>query len=71
MASFVEHKVDAGGASISFASMRFLKVWLAKHIMVSDQRYGESFIAAGSRPRLNRMSWTARLAGHLYHKAAF
>ncbi|MGA7978669.1 MAG: hypothetical protein WCA32_00395 [Chromatiaceae bacterium] len=71
MASFVEHKVGAASASISFESMHFLKVWLAKHIMVSDQRYGVSFIATGARPRLNKRSWTARVWGHLYHQAAF
>jgi hemerythrin len=65
----LQNKVDAGKASISFELMHFLKVWLTKHIMESDQRYGEFFIAAGAKPKLQKKSWGSRLWEHLYHRA--
>jgi hemerythrin len=66
----LQGRVDAGKTSISFELMHFLKVWLTKHIMESDQRYGRFFIEAGAQPRLTKKSWTTRLWDHLYHKAA-
>jgi hemerythrin len=57
----LQGKLDKGQASIGFELMHFLKVWLTKHIMESDQKYGEHFIEAGAKTKLKKKSWAARL----------
>jgi hemerythrin len=57
----LQHKVETGKTSIGFELMHFLKVWLTKHIMESDQRYSEHFITAGAHSKLKKKSWAARL----------
>lgn len=62
----LQHKVDTGKTAIGFELMHFLKIWLTKHIMESDQQYAEFFINAGAKPRLRKKSWTSRLWDHLH-----
>jgi len=57
--------VATGNAAIGFENMHFLKIWLTKHIMESDQEYAGFFIEAGARPRLKKKSWTSRMWEHL------
>jgi len=57
----LQGKVDSGQASIGFELMHFLKVWLTKHIMESDQKYAEHFVQAGCNTKLKKKSWAARL----------
>jgi hemerythrin len=57
----LQHKVESGKTTIGFELMHFLKIWLTKHIMESDQKYSEYFIQAGAKPKLKKKSWTARL----------
>ena len=62
-----QHKVDTGKTAIGFELLHFLKVWLTRHIMESDQQYVEFFIQAGVPPRLKKRSWASRLWNHLHH----
>ena len=62
----LQHKVEKGTTAIGFELMHFLKIWLTKHIMESDQRYAEYFIQAGAKPRLKKKSWASRLWDHLH-----
>jgi hemerythrin len=57
----LQQKVASGKASVGFELMHFLKVWLTKHIMESDQKYSDHFLQAGAKPKLKKKSWTARL----------
>jgi hemerythrin len=57
----LQHKVETGKTSIGFELMHFLKVWLTKHIMESDQRYSDHFINAGAHAKLKKKSWVSRL----------
>jgi hemerythrin len=43
----LQEKIASGTASISFELMQFLRLWLTKHIMQSDQKYAAHFRAAG------------------------
>lgn len=43
----LQHKLDAGKASISFELLHFLKVWLTKHISESDKRFGQFATSRG------------------------
>lgn len=43
----LQHKLDAGQASISFELLHFLKMWLTKHISESDMRFGRFAVARG------------------------
>jgi len=43
----LQNKIASGTASISFELMQFLRVWLTKHIMQSDQKYAAHFRNAG------------------------
>ena len=54
-------KLEAGKGSISFELAHFLKVWLTKHIMETDQRYTAYFLEQGVRPELSKKSWMQRL----------
>ncbi|MCG6862313.1 MAG: bacteriohemerythrin [Chromatiaceae bacterium] len=62
----LQHKVETGKTAIGFELMHFLKIWLTKHIMESDQEYAEFFIQAGAKPRLHKRSWSSRIWGHLH-----
>lgn len=62
----LQHKVETGTTAIGFELMHFLKIWLTKHIMESDQRYAEFFIQAGAKPRFKKKSWASRLWDHLH-----
>lgn len=59
----LQEKVATGKAAIGFELLHFLKVWLTKHIMESDQAYTEHFLMAGANPQLKKRSWTSRLWG--------
>ncbi len=39
----LQHKLDSGGATITFELLHFLKVWLAQHINETDKRFGAFF----------------------------
>ena len=39
----LQHKLDTGGATITFELLHFLKVWLAQHINETDKRFGAFF----------------------------
>lgn len=39
----LQHKLDSGGATITFELLHFLKVWLSQHINDSDKRFGAFF----------------------------
>lgn len=39
----LQHKLDSGGATITFELLHFLKGWLTQHINESDRRFGEFF----------------------------
>lgn len=54
-------KLEAGKSSISFELAHFLKVWLTKHIMETDKRYTQYFLAQGIRPELSKQSWVQKL----------
>jgi len=41
--------------------MHFLKIWLTRHIMESDQKYSQFFVDAGARTKLKKKSWVSRL----------
>ena len=43
----LQEKIASGTASISFELMQFLRVWLTKHIMHSDQKYAGYFRNTG------------------------
>ncbi len=53
-------KLEAGRASISFELMYFLKMWLTKHILEIDKRFGPYFIQQGIKPKLYSARWTSR-----------
>lgn len=42
----LQHKLDTGGATITFELLHFLKVWLAQHINETDKRFGAFFTKA-------------------------
>lgn len=60
------NKVGSNKAAIGFELMHFLKIWLTKHIMESDQMYAEYFVEAGAAPRLKKRSWAVRMWDHLH-----
>lgn len=62
----LRRKVETGKTAIGFELMHFLKIWLTKHIMESDQQYGQYFVNAGVRTRFKRRSWAGRLWEHLH-----
>jgi hemerythrin len=62
----LQHKVDTGKTAIGFELMHFLKVWLTRHIMESDQQYGQYFMDAGVKSRLKKKSWATRMWDHLH-----
>jgi hemerythrin len=62
----LRRKVDNGETAIDFELMDFLKGWLTRHIMESDQEYARYFTESGSLPRLKKRSWTSRLWDHLH-----
>jgi hemerythrin len=62
----LQRKVATGKTAIGFELMHFLKIWLTKHIMESDQQYGQYFVNAGVRTRFKRRSWAGRLWEHLH-----
>ena len=62
----LRRKVETGKTAIGFELMHFLKLWLTKHIMESDQEYARYFAVSGSWPRLKKRSWTSRLWDHLH-----
>jgi hemerythrin len=62
----LQRKVATGKTAIGFELMHFLKIWLTKHIMESDQQYGQFFMNAGVRTRFKRRSWAGRLWDHLH-----
>ena len=43
----LQQKVEAGKAAISFELLQFLRLWLTKHIMNSDQEYAGHFRSKG------------------------
>ena len=53
------------GKAVSFELAHFLKVWLTKHIMESDQRYSSYFLEQGIKPKLSKQSWVKKLWGSL------
>lgn len=57
----LQEKVETGKTAIGFELMHFLKIWLTRHIMESDQKYSTYFLDAGAKPKLKKKSWTARL----------
>ena len=63
----LQDKVDSGKASVGFELMHFLKVWLTKHIIESDQRYSDHFLQTGAKPKLKKKSWASRLWEGLHH----
>jgi hemerythrin len=63
----LQKKVDSGKASVGFELMHFLKVWLTKHIIESDQRYSDHFPQTGAKPNLKKKSWASRLREGLHH----
>lgn len=62
----LQQKVETGEMAIGFELMHFLKIWLTKHIMESDQQYAEFFINAGVKLRLKKKSWASRIWDHLH-----
>jgi len=62
----LKDKVESNKTAIGFELMHFLRVWLTKHIMQSDQRYADFFVEAGARPRLKKRSWAVRMWDHLH-----
>lgn len=62
----LQRKVDSGKTAIGFELMHFLKIWLTKHIMESDQQYAQFFVDAGAKPKLRKRSWAGRLWEHLH-----
>ena len=62
----LQSKVDSGKTAIGFELMHFLKIWLTKHIMESDQQYGQYFVDAGMKTRFKKRSWAGRLWDHLH-----
>lgn len=59
----LQQKVDSGKTAIGFELMHFLKMWLTRHIMESDQQYSQFFVDAGARTKLKKKSWVSRLWG--------
>lgn len=53
------------GKAVSFELAHFLKVWLTKHTMESDQRYAPYFLEQGIKPNLSKQSWAKKLWGSL------
>jgi hemerythrin len=43
----LQQKIASGTASISFELMQFLRLWLTKHILHSDQKYAAQFRQSG------------------------
>lgn len=43
----LQAKLASGKAAITFELLHFLKVWLTKHILESDRRYGPFFLDRG------------------------
>lgn len=62
----LQRKVDSGHTAIGFELMHFLKVWLTRHIMESDQQYGHFFMEAGVKAKLRKRSWANRIWDHLH-----
>jgi hemerythrin len=62
----LQGKVDAGKTTIGFELMHFLKVWLTRHIMESDQEYAQFFIARGVKTKIKHKSLAGRLWDHLH-----
>ena len=62
----LQEKVDSGKTAIGFELMHFLKIWLTKHIMESDQDYGSYFVEAGIKAKFKKKSWAGRLWDHLH-----
>lgn len=55
------NKLESGKSSVSFELAHFLKVWLTKHIMETDKRYTQYFLAQGIQPELSKKSWMQKL----------
>jgi hemerythrin len=53
----LQHKVDTGKTAIGFELMHFLKIWLTRHIMESDQAYTQHFIDAGVKSKFKKKGW--------------
>ncbi len=62
----LQQKVDSGRTAIGFELMHFLKIWLTKHIMESDQQYSQHFVDAGVKARFKKKTWAGRLWDHLH-----
>lgn len=62
----LQHKIDSGKTAIGFELMHFLKFWLTKHIIESDQSYSSFFLGATLKPQLAKRSWASRLWDHLH-----
>ncbi len=61
----LKEKLDAGGHSISFELLHFLKVWLTKHILESDKEYSPHFLSSGVKASWHKKSWVGKLWGSL------
>jgi hemerythrin len=62
----LQHKVETGKTAIGFELMHFLKIWLTKHIMESDQQYSHFFMEAGLKPKFQKRGWATKLWDHLH-----
>jgi hemerythrin len=54
------------GAAIGFELTHFLKIWLTRHIMENDQRYGQYVVETGAKVRFKQKSWAGSLWDHLH-----
>lgn len=55
------NKIAAGGGSISFQLLHFLKMWLTHHILESDKEYTPHLLKMGLKSRSGKSSWFQRL----------
>lgn len=57
----LQGRMAESGHSVTFQLLHFLKLWLTKHIMESDQEYTQFFLRAGVKAKHGSASWFKRI----------
>jgi hemerythrin len=65
----LQHKLDTGGATITFELLHFLKVWLAQHINETDKRFGAFFNQNSNLKAYS--SWSEEVTTTMTNKAGW
>lgn len=63
----LQHKLDTGGATITFELLHFLKAWLAHHINETDKRFGAFFTQNNNLKSYS--NWSEEVATTMKKKA--